>query len=214
MTTLTTPQRVIIFGGSNAKRIVPFLLKLTKGKGIRVEDRTVSGHSLEDLGYFPKNTEVREKDFIFILSGGNDIFEKHIKIHRRFGKVQRICLTKCVPNPLSSIQKLYENLKEKLKELICHKYVITNPYRHLYCCPEHYDVTYFGNILRAQNAANSCLIKTLKEAAIILKIEKIIGLNCKEKRRGYSNHMIDSVHLKQKFYLKAAENLCKIVSEK
>jgi hypothetical protein len=33
MTTLTTPQRVIIFGGSNAKRIVPFLLKLTKGRG-------------------------------------------------------------------------------------------------------------------------------------------------------------------------------------
>ncbi len=63
MTTLTTPQRVIIFGGSNAKRIVPFLLKLTKGKGIRVEDRTVSGHSLEDLENFPKNTEVREKDF-------------------------------------------------------------------------------------------------------------------------------------------------------
>jgi hypothetical protein len=214
MTTLTTPQRVIIFGGSNAKRIVPFLLKLTKGKGIRVEDRTVSGHSLEDLGNFPKNTEVRQKDFVFILSGGNDIFEKHVKIHRRFGKVQRICLTKCVPNPLSSIQKLFENLKEKLKELKCHKHVITNPYRHLYCCPEHYDVTYFGNILRAQNVANSCLIKTLKEAAIILKIEKIIGLNCKEKRRGYPNHMIDSVHLKQKFYLKAAENLCKIVSEK
>ncbi len=93
-----------------------------------------------------------------------------------------------------------------------HKYVITNPYRHLYCCPEHYDVSYFGNILRAQNAANSCLIKTLKEAAIILKIEKIIGL--KEKRRGYPNHMIDSVHLKQRFYLKAAQNLFKIVSEK
>ena len=134
MTTLTTPRRVIIFGGSNAKRIVPFLLELTKGKGIRVEDRTVSGHSLEDLGNFPRNTEVREKDFIFVLSGGNDIFEKHIKIHRRFGKVQKICLTKCIPNPLSSIQKLYENLKEKLKELKCHKYVITNPYRHLYCC--------------------------------------------------------------------------------
>ncbi len=205
MTTLT---------GSNAKRIVPFLLKLTKGKGIRIEDRTVSGHSLEDLGNFPKNTEVREKDFIFILSGENDIFVKHIKIHRRFGKVQRICLTKCAPNPLSSIQKLYVNLKEKLKELKCQKYVITNPYRHLYCCPEHYDVTYFGNILRAQNAANSCLIKTLKEAAIILKIEKIIGPNCKEKRRGYPEHMIDSVHLKQKFYLRAAENLCKIVFEK
>jgi hypothetical protein len=214
MTTLTTPQRVIIFGGSNAKRIVPFLLKLTKGKGIRIEDRTVSGHSLKDLENLPKNTEVREKDFIFILSGGNDVFEKHIKIHRRFGKVQRICLTKCVPNPLSSIQKLYENLKEKLKELKCHKYVITNPYRHLYCCPEHYDVSYFGNILRAQNAANSCLIKTLKEEAIILKIEKIIGLNCKEKRKGYPNHMIDSVHFQQRFYLKAAQSLCGIVSEK
>ncbi len=49
MTTLTTPRRVIIFGGSNAKRIVPFLLKLTKGKGIRIEYRTVSGHSLKDL---------------------------------------------------------------------------------------------------------------------------------------------------------------------
>jgi hypothetical protein len=101
-----------------------------------------------------------------------------------------------------------------LKELKCHKYVITNPYRHLYCCPEHYDVSYFGNILRAQNAANSCLTKTLKEAAITLKIEKLIGLSCKEKRKGYPNHMIDSVHFKQKFYLKAAENLCKIVSEK
>ncbi len=77
MTTLTTPRRVIVFGGSNAKRIVPFLLKLTKGKGIRVEDRTVSGHSLKDLGNFPKNTEVREKDFIFILSGGM-IFSKNI----------------------------------------------------------------------------------------------------------------------------------------
>jgi hypothetical protein len=89
-----------------------------------------------------------------------------------------------------------------------------NPYRHLYCCPEHYDESYFGNILSAQNAANSCLIKTLKEEAIILKIEKIIGLNCKEKRRGYPNHMIDSVHLQQRFYLKAAQSLCKIVSEK
>jgi len=76
MTTLTTPRRVIIFGGSNARRIVPFLLELTKGKGIRIEDRTVSGHSLEDLRNFPKSTEVREKDFIFVLSGGNDIFEK------------------------------------------------------------------------------------------------------------------------------------------
>ena len=74
MTTLTTPRRVIIFGGSNARRIVPFLLELTKGKGIRIEDRTVSGHSLEDLRNFPKSTEVREKDFIFVLSGGNDIF--------------------------------------------------------------------------------------------------------------------------------------------
>jgi hypothetical protein len=53
---------------------------LTKGKGIRIEDRTISGHSLGDLGNFPKNTEVREKDFIFVLSGGNDIFEKHIKM--------------------------------------------------------------------------------------------------------------------------------------
>ena len=114
---------------------------------------------------------------------------------RHFGKVKRICLTKCVPNSLSSIQKLYENLKEKLKEIKC-------------------DVSYFDNILRAQNAANSCLIKTLKEEAIILKIEKIIGLNCKEKRRGYPNYMIDSVHLKQRFYLKAAHYLCKIVSEK
>jgi len=183
MTTLTSPQRVIIFGGSNAKRIVPFLLELAKGKGIIVEDRTVSGHSLKDLKNLPKNTEVREKDFIFILSGGNDVFEKHIKIRRHFGKVKRICLTKCVPNPLSSIQKLYENLKEKLKELKCHKYVITNPYRYLYCCPEHYDVSYFGNILRAQNAANSCLTKTLKAAAVIIKVEKIIGLSCKEKRK-------------------------------
>jgi hypothetical protein len=214
MTTLTSPQRVIIFGGSNAKRIVPFLLELTKGKGIIVEDRTVSGHSLKNLKNLPKNTEVREKDIIFILSGGNDVFEKHIKIRRHFGKVKRICLTKCVPNPLCSIQKLYENLKEKLKELKCHKYVITNPYRYLYCCPEHYDVSYFGNILSAQNAANSCLIKTLKEEAIILKVEKIIGLTCKEKRRGYPNHMIDSVHLKQRFYLKAAQFLVKIVSEK
>jgi hypothetical protein len=86
MTTLTTPQRVIVFGGSNAKRIIPFLLKLTKGKGIRIEDRTVSGHSLRDLENFPENTEVRKKDFVFILSGGNDIFEKHIKIHRHFWK--------------------------------------------------------------------------------------------------------------------------------
>ena len=77
MTSLTTPRRVIIFGGSNAKRIVPFLLELTKGKGIRIEDRTVSGHSLGDLRNFPKSTEVREKDFLFVLSGGNDIFEKH-----------------------------------------------------------------------------------------------------------------------------------------
>ena len=214
MTSLTTPRIVIIFGGSNARRIVPFLLELTKGKGIRIEDRTVSGHSLEDLRNFPKNTEVREKDFIFVLSGGNDIFEKHIKIHRRFGKVHKICLTKCIPNPLSSIQRLYENLKEKLKDLKCHKYVITNPYRHLYCCPEHYDVTYYGNILRCQNAANSCLIKTLKAAAAILKVEKIIGLSCKEKRRGYPDHMIDSVHFKQRFYLRAAQSLCKIVSEK
>ncbi len=70
MTTLTTPRRVIIFGGSNAKRIVPFLLELTKGKGIRVEDRTVSGHSLKDLGNFPKNTEVREKGLHFCSFGG------------------------------------------------------------------------------------------------------------------------------------------------
>jgi hypothetical protein len=69
MTTLTSPQRVIIFGGSNAKRIVPFLLELTKGKGIIVEDRTVSGHSLKDLKNLPKNTEVREGNIIFILSG-------------------------------------------------------------------------------------------------------------------------------------------------
>jgi hypothetical protein len=45
-------------------------------------------------------------------------------------------------------------------------------------------------------------------------VEKIIGLNCKEKRKGYPDHMIDSVHLKQKFYLRAAENLCKIIAEK
>jgi hypothetical protein len=45
MTTLTSPQRVIIFGGSNAKRIVPFLLELAKGKGIIIKDRMVSGHS-------------------------------------------------------------------------------------------------------------------------------------------------------------------------
>jgi hypothetical protein len=182
MTTLTTPQRVIIFGGSNAKRIVPFLLKLTKGKGIRIEDRTVSGHSLKNLENLPKNTEVRKKDFIFILSGGNDIFEKHIIIHRHFGKAKKICLTKCIPNPISSIQKIYENLKERLKELKCHKYVITNPYRHLYSCPEHYDVSYYGDILRSQNAANSCLIKTLKEAAIILKVEKLVGISCTEKK--------------------------------
>ena len=86
MTTLTTPQRVIIFGGSNAKRIVPFLLKLTKGKGIRIEDRTVSGHSLKNLENLPKNTEVRKKDFIFILSGGNDIFRKTYQYPQTFGK--------------------------------------------------------------------------------------------------------------------------------
>jgi hypothetical protein len=84
MTTLASSQRVIIFGGSNAKRIVPFLLEVTKGKGIIVEDRTVSGHSLKDLSNFSKNTEIREKDIIFILSGGNDVFEKHIKIRRHF----------------------------------------------------------------------------------------------------------------------------------
>ncbi len=66
-------------GGSNANRIIPFLLELTKGKGIIVEDRTVSGHSLKDLPNFPENTEIREKDIIFILSGGNDVFEKHVK---------------------------------------------------------------------------------------------------------------------------------------
>jgi hypothetical protein len=93
MTTLASPQRVIIFGGSNAKRIVPFLLELAKGKGIIIEDRTVSGHSLKDLKNLPKNTEIREKDIIFILSGGNYVFEKHIKIRRHFGKVKRICLT-------------------------------------------------------------------------------------------------------------------------
>jgi hypothetical protein len=141
MTTLASFQRVIIFGGSNAKRIVPFLLKLTKGKGIIFKDRTVSGHSLKDLSKLPNNTEITRKDIIFILSGGNDVFEKHIEIRRHFGKVKRICLTKCVPNSVSSIQKLYEDLKEKLKDLKCHKYVITNPYRHLYCCPDHYDVS-------------------------------------------------------------------------
>jgi hypothetical protein len=79
MTTLASPQRVIIFGGSNAKRIVPFLLELAKGKGIIIEDRTVSRHSLKDLKNLPKNTEVREKDIIFILSGGNDVFENILK---------------------------------------------------------------------------------------------------------------------------------------
>jgi hypothetical protein len=69
MTSLASPQRVIIFGGSNAKRIVPFLLELAKGKGIIIEDRTVSGHSLKDLKNLPKNTEIREKDIIFILRG-------------------------------------------------------------------------------------------------------------------------------------------------
>jgi hypothetical protein len=98
MTTLTTPQRVIIFGGSNTKRIVPFLLELTKGKGIRVEDRTVGGHSLKDLGNLPKNTEVREKDFIFILSGGNDILKnisKFTDVLERFSEyvLQSVSLT-------------------------------------------------------------------------------------------------------------------------
>jgi hypothetical protein len=55
MSTLASPQRVIIFGGSNAKRIVPFLLELAKGKGIIIEDRTVSEHSLKDLKNLPKN---------------------------------------------------------------------------------------------------------------------------------------------------------------
>ena len=99
MNTLASPQRVIIFGGSNAKRIVPFLLKLTKGKGIRVEDRTVSGHSLRDLENLPKNTEVREKDFIFILSGGNDVFiSKFTNVLERFSEyvLQNVSLTLCV----------------------------------------------------------------------------------------------------------------------
>ncbi len=98
MTTLTSPQRVIIFGGSNAKRIVPFLLELTKGKGIRVEDRTVGGHSLRDLENLPKDTEVREKDFIFILSG-EMTFSKNISkfadILERFSEyvLQSVSLT-------------------------------------------------------------------------------------------------------------------------
>jgi hypothetical protein len=50
--------------------------------------------------------------------------------------------------------------------------------------------------------------------ATILKVEKVFGLTCKEKRWGYPNHMTDSVHFKRRFYLRAAQFLNKIVSEK
>ncbi len=96
MTTLTTPQRVIIFGGSNAKRIVPFLLKFTKGKGIRVEDRTVSGHRISFLFFqgemmfskkILKSTDVLERFREYVLQNVSLIlclqYKSYMKISRK-----------------------------------------------------------------------------------------------------------------------------------
>ena len=73
------------------KKIVPFLLKLTKGKGIRIEDRTVSGHSLEDLKNFPKNTEGKRTSFSFFR--GEMISSKNIlKFTDVLGKLKKSVL--------------------------------------------------------------------------------------------------------------------------
>jgi hypothetical protein len=221
MTTEPRAQKIIIFGGSHANRIRSSMdryipnKKEYKGK-MYTENRAKGGHSLSDLRNLPKQSEVKKDDILIILSGGNDIFEKHLEISMT-DEGKRICLSKCVPNPLSYIENQYKDLRDALALLDCKKFIITNPYRHILCCKKHEKRSeknsYIGNIFSAQNRANKCLIQTLQETATVLKFGNVFGLGCKEKRYAqlYKDLMCDSVHFRRRSYFRASDFLLKLV---
>ena len=191
-------KTIYFVGSSHAKRLCREAYNVEKIKNnYCVRDFTRPGSLFENL-VWPERSTLDKDDIIIFQSFGNNILQKHIE--KLDGKIH---LTKFVPNKFSYLEKIFNQLKEKIKNLPCKVFIFDNVYRHLNCCKKHL----FKGLARFQQLVNIKLHKILNTEPNITVLDhrRFLGFNFRKiwKIAKYSQILShDGVHLKSMLYNK------------
>lgn len=201
---MSAPRKIVVWGGSHARRIQRCLYQKLEKQNYCIIDRTFPGLSLSNMSSFPRREvlTLNKDDILIIQVGGNDTFQKgEFKIPRKNSNIFH--LDTFLPNSEEYLKNLYSSLSDVLHGLKCRILIIDNPNRHLFCCSKH---AKYKNIMIIQAAANKILRSCLKESAQVLSHIKVFGISCKVKRRPklYAKLQPDSVHFEPELYERAA----------
>ena len=185
-------------GSSHAKRLCQEAYKVEKIKNnYYVRDFSRPGSLFENL-VWPERSTLDKDDIIIFQSFGNNILQKHIE--REGGKIH---LTKFVPNKFSYLEKIFNQLIQKVKNLPCKVYIFDNIYRHLNCCKKHH----YKGLAGFQQTINLKLQKILKPVPNITVLDhrRFLGFNFRKiwKISKYNKILSqDGVHLNPILYNK------------
>ena len=111
------------------------------------------------------------------------------------------------------LEKIFNQLSQKLSNYPCKVYVIDNIYRHLDCCKKHY----YKGLVQFQRKANVLLQKSIESKETKLRIQyldhrRFLGINFRKiwKITSYKKIMHqDGVHLQEPLYRKMISVLAK-----
>lgn len=197
----------LVFGSSHANRIYKNLKASAKAKTTfsKFLNCTKSGATYYDLQLPILECEkLTSKDLIVAQLFGNDIMEKNIFVEKKLGK-RIIHCTKFVPKNETYIESLYENFKNKVKDLKCQIILFTNPFRYLHCCKKHFSS--HKGLRQFQKRQNKKLKLYFRSSNVDVK-DMAIG----KKTQNIHRYLEDCVHFYNKFYKKVVLQLVKIYS--
>ena len=204
---MLTKNKLVFIGSSHAKRLCHEAYCIEKiTNEYEILDFSRPGSLFENLTW-PERSTLTDKDVIIFQSFGNNLMQRHT--YKSNGIFH---LSKFVPNKLSYLEKIFNQLLQTLSEYPCKVYIFDNIYRHLNCCRKHY----YKGLVQFQRKANVLLQKSI-ETKLNFKIKyldhrRFLGINFRKiwKLTSYKNILHqDGVHLRVPLYKRMISVLAK-----
>jgi hypothetical protein len=203
-----------VIGSSHAVRLFRIFNKKHKFRNKYVlKNLSKSGANYETIGLqLPPPGTLKKDDVVFFQGFGNDIMKKNIHVETT-GNRRIFHLTKFEPYSMTNIQQKFDHFKDYCLSIPCEQIVILDLItRHINCCSIHR----FNGLLKHQKAVNKTFRETFSNIPKInlVRFLKNLGypVNWLNKTRNLQKLYTDTVHLKDHYYEKIAQEVERILN--
>jgi len=193
--------KLFIIGGSHAKRMY-FLMKQNENltRKYQIINLAKPGATAESV-IMPDIEKITDKDILFVQLFGNDLFDRSSVVRFSQRNDRKFHLKRFSPSPKDRYRQLFEQFKEKLKEVKGKIYILDNPYRYICQCKAHQ----YPGLIKVQRQFNAALHSTFFAEENVCTLSHLSLLNLGKKSRvayRYRRIFCDNVHLKRQQYKK------------